>query len=82
MTPADLVALEGGLTDPASVAGHVAREVAERKHSEGEIWRAIDRNADVVQGLVLQVQWMARRQWVQIAAHSVQLALLAWLLLR
>ena len=82
MTPAELVAIEGGLTDSASVAGHVAREVAERKHGEGEIWRAIDRNADVVQVLSLRVQWMGRRQWVQLAAHGVQLALLVWLLLR
>ncbi len=82
MTPAELVALEGGLTDPASVAGHVAREVAERKQGEGEIWTAIDRNSSVLQGLVLQVAWMRRRQWVQLAAHGVQLALLVWLLLR
>lgn len=82
MTPADLVAIEGGITDPASVAGHVAREVVERKRGEGEIWRAIDRNADVLQSLVLQVTWMRRKQWVQIASHGVQLALLAWLLLR
>jgi hypothetical protein len=35
-----------------------------------------------LQALVLQVTWMRRKQWVQIASHGVQLALLAWLLLR
>lgn len=81
MTPAELRALPGGI-DPASLASHVAQEVAQRKHGEGEIWRAIDRNSSVLQGVVLQVQWMRLRQWVQLAAHGAQLALLAWLLLR
>jgi len=82
MTSPDLVAIEGGLTDSASVACHFAREVAERKHGEGEIWTAIDRNSSVLQGVLLQVTWMRRRQWVQLVAHGAQLALLAWLLLR
>lgn len=81
MTPAELKALPSGI-DQASLAGHVAHEVAERKQGEGEIWTAIDRNSSVLQGVLLQVQWMRRRQWVQLAAHGIQLALLAWLLLR
>ena len=81
MTPPELVAIPGGI-DSDSLAGHVAHEVAERQRGEGEIWTAIDRNSDVLQGVLLQVAWMRRRQWVQLAAHGVQLALLAWLLLR
>lgn len=81
MTPPELVAIPGGI-DQASLAGHVAHEVAERKQGEGEIWTAIDRNSSVLQGVLLQVQWMRRHQWVQLAAHGAQLALLAWLLLR
>jgi hypothetical protein len=81
MTPPELRALPGGI-DQASLAGHVAREVVERKRGEGEIWTAIDRNSSVLQGVLLQVAWMRRRQWLQLAAHGVQLALQAWLLLR
>lgn len=81
MTPPELVAISGGIEAP-SLAGHVAREVAERKQGEGEIWTAIDRNSGVLQGVLLQVEWLRRRQWLQLAAHGAELALLAWLLLR
>lgn len=62
-----------------SVEAHLAREVADRKHAEGELWRAYSRLADSYQSLVLQFEWMRRRQWILIVVCCFG-QLLCWLL--
>lgn len=49
-----------------SVESHLAHEVAERKHDIGELWHAYSRLANSYQALVLQFEWIRRRQWILI----------------
>lgn len=62
-----------------SLKGHLAFEVARSKHAEAELWQAYAKLASCYQSLVLQFEWMKRRQWILIVVACLG-QLLCWLL--